>query len=303
MQGRIGTLVRVLNNNAVLADISGDRVILVGRGIGFHKHLGDVVSTDDASEIFAPSDALELRQLAEFAREIPFEIFRVARRALENARDQQRPTSQALLLSIADHLNYAVERAKTGTKVDYPLRWEIAQLYPAEMKLGQETVNLANTLLGASSKIEPNEATAFAMHFVNAQFAVSDLSQTMSMTASLQSVVQIVEDSFGPAATADPMSVARFVTHLRYLFARVASRTQIDEAPTVLLQAVRDAYPEVAAAADRIRRVMEVDGEKLSDAEVCYLDIHLSRLWSLAKSSAEPLSTDPAPPAGDSQTR
>lgn len=300
MQSRTGTLVRVLNNNAILVDASGDRVILLGRGIGFGKHLGDVISISDASEIFAPSNALELRQLAEFAREIPWDVFRVARRALENARDQQRPTNQALLLSVADHLHYALERARTGTKVDFPLRWEIAQLYPHEMKLGQETVDLANVLLGGETRLDPDEATAFAMHFVNAQFAATDLSHTVAMTTSLHDVVKVVEEAFGPAATADPTSVARFITHLRYLFARVTTRTQIAEAPSVLLTAVRDAYPEVAAATDQVREVVERGGEKLSDAEVCYLDIHLSRLWSLANSGeADRLAPAPRPPTSD----
>lgn len=302
MHARTGTLVRVLNNNAVLVDACGDRVILLGRGIGFGKHLGDTASITEASEIFAPSNALELRQLAEFAREIPFEIFRVARRALENARDQQQPTSQALLLSIADHLHYALERARNGTEVDYPLRWEIAQLYPREMKLGQETVHLANTMIEGDSQIDPGEATAFAMHFVNAQFAVTDLSHTVSMTKSLQRVVEVVERSFGPAATADPTSVARFVTHLRYLFARVATEAQIGDAPTALLRAVRDIYPEVAAATDQVRSIVEHDGEPLSEAEVCYLDIHLSRLWSLANSSNSDRSGSSTPPTTDSQT-
>ncbi|WP_331709363.1 CAT RNA binding domain-containing protein, partial [Kocuria palustris] len=80
-----GTLLRVLNNNAVMVDAAGDRVILLGRGIGFGKRLGDAVDLEAATESFSPSTALELRQLADFAREIPLEVFRVARRAVDHA--------------------------------------------------------------------------------------------------------------------------------------------------------------------------------------------------------------------------
>jgi beta-glucoside operon transcriptional antiterminator len=285
MQAKTGTLLRILNNNAVLADVAGNRVILLGRGLGFAKHLGDTVELGESTEVFAPSDALELRQLADFAREIPFEIFGVARKAVDRALEQNAPGSQALLLSVADHLNFALVRAREGVQVDYPLRWEIAQLYPKETRLGQETVLLANELLSPTPPIGEEESTAFAMHFVNAQFAASDLAQTVAMTHSLQQIVDIVTASFGPAATEDPTSVARFVTHLRYLFSRVASGNQIGQAPPVLLTAVREAYPEVATTSDQVRKIVESGGQRLSEAETCYLDIHLSRLWTLAESA------------------
>ncbi|MGO2752004.1 MAG: PRD domain-containing protein [Pseudoclavibacter sp.] len=290
-----GTLLRVLNNNAIMVDAAGDRVILLGRGIGFGKRLGDAVDLDAATESFSPSTALELRQLADFAREIPLEVFRVARRAVDHAETagDVRP-SQALLLSVADHLHFAVVRAQTGLRVDFPLKWEIAQLYPRETELGKATVRFANEELGEASAIDGDEATAFAMHFVNAQFAKSDTSQTVAMTKTLQSVVDVVTETLGADATADPTNVARFITHLRYLYARMTTRTQLESAPPQLFTAIRDSYPEIVATSDRVRELIEAQGGELSEAEVCYLEIHLARL---STSGREPQ----AAPAADGE--
>ena len=291
-----GTLLRVLNNNAVMVDSAGDRVILLGRGIGFGKRLGDAVDLGAATESFSPSTALELRQLADFAREIPLEVFRVARRAVDHAETvgDVRP-SQALLLSVADHLHFAVVRAQTGLRVDFPLQWEIAQLYPRETELGHATVRFANEELGVDSSIDADEATAFAMHFVNAQFAKSDTSQTVAMTKTLQSVVDVVTETLGADATADPTNVARFVTHLRYLYARMTTRTQLSSAPPQLFTAIRDSYPEIVATSARVRGIIDAQGGALSEAEVCYLELHLARL---SPSGREP----PAAPTPEGET-
>lgn len=81
------------------------------------------------------------------------------------------------------------------------------------------------------------------MHFVNAQFAQADVSQTVEMTKLLGTAVDIVKEGIGPYATADPMSVARFVTHLRYLYVRISKDNQIESAPPVLVSVLHEAHP------------------------------------------------------------
>ena len=277
MGAQRGILLRVLNNNAVMADVEGSRRILLGRGIGFGRHLGSEIDLALANEQFLPTDAMELRRIADFASEISIEEFQVARKAMTHAAESAGiAPSQTLLLSVVDHLHFSLVRAAEGIELDMPLKWEIEQLYPEETALGHATVAFAQREL--SPRIPDDEATAFAMHFVNAQFATADTSRAASMTATLRAVVDVVTEVFGPEASSDAMSMSRFVTHLRYLFTRLATRRQIQEEAPELLAAVHAAYPQVEAASRRIRTVIETEGTSLSDAEVCYLNIHLGRI-------------------------
>ena len=286
-----GSLLRVLNNNAVMVDADGHRMILLGRGIGFGRRLGDAIPLADAVETFSPSTPLELRQLVEFAREIPLDVFQVARHAIAHGTQVAgiRPT-QALLLSIADHLNFAVQRATLGQVIEFPLSWEIAELYPEETELGHLVVALAGSELGV--RIHADEATAFAMHFVNAQFARADVRETVTMTEDLQSVLRVIEAGLGAKATADSMSVARFITHLRYLYARIAKSAQISSAPPVSMSALRETHPEVPAVAAQVRAVVERRGAALSAAEVAYLELHVARLASTVRQAPPPHASD-----------
>lgn len=281
MQVGDGTLLRILNNNAIMVDTGSGRLILLGRGIGFSRKLGDPIGLDLADEIFYPSGSAGLRQLADFVSEIPIESFEVARQAVALAESMAgiRP-SQALLLSIADHLHFAVRRTQEGITVDYPLKWEISQLYPKELTLGHAVVEAARSRLGVD--LADDESAAFAMHFVNAQFARADVSDTVAMTESLSQIIGVVSAGLGADTTADSMSVARFVTHIRYLYARIASGKQIENAPPVLMSATHEAHPELLGVAQKVRFLIESDGGTLTDAEMTYLEIHLARLVAAA---------------------
>ena len=77
------------------------------------------------------------------------------------------------------------------------------------------------------------------------------------MTESLSQIVSEISTSLGPEISLDSMSVARFVTHLRYLYVRIASDSQFANDPPLLLSAMHDAYPEVAGLAQRVRFLIE----------------------------------------------
>ena len=270
-------LIRVLNNSAIMVQEGAERRILLGRGIGFGRKLGDPVDVGLADETFVPESGVRLGQLSQLVTEIPLEIFTVARHAVDMAESSQGiRASQGLLVALADHLHFAVERARQGTRIDFPLKWEIEQLYPVEAALGREAVAMISREMGVA--IDPEESTALAMHFVNAQFAQDDVSRTVEMTRILSSAVEAVGESIGEHAVADQVSVARFVTHLRYLWVRLATARQIQQAPPLLRTDLQRIHPEVGTAVSRVRQPVESGEGRLTDAEVSFLELHVARL-------------------------
>ncbi len=85
-----------------------------------------------------------------------------------------------------------------------------------------------------------------------------------------------------PLADHQSMSAARFVTHLRYLFVRLQSGRQFEgEVPTVR-DAVVLAHPEAYRAAQRIRYLLTVNDQSLSEDEITYLTLHIARLAAVS---------------------
>lgn len=272
-------VLRVLNNNVVLSrDAAGREVILTGRGIGFRAHPGQEVDPAAVVRVFVPSDGRDPDHLAELFAAIDQEILRAVVIALAEVgiegRESERPT---LAIAVADHVAGAIERRKRGTTIEYPLRAEVQALYGREY-------DQAVRLLGAiNERVDPplaeGEATALAMHLVNAGFASGDLSFTYTMTGVIQQMLAVITERFGLDVDRASMSAARFITHVRYLFVRIHQHRQLDEPDAIVGSAIREHYPEAARTAQQLATIVELRlGARLTADEVSYLALHVARM-------------------------
>ncbi|TFD87091.1 PRD domain-containing protein [Cryobacterium lactosi] len=272
---------RVYNNNVVLA-VEGDstEVVLLGKGIGFQRRPGESIDTSLADQRFMAEGLYRAPQLAGLLSDAPSEHIAIARTITElgHATLGLEPR-QSLMIPVLDHLTFAVRRAHEGTHIDFPLRWEVAQLYPAEAALGRQVVALVNETLKV--ELQDDEWVAFALHFVNQQWTKGDFSKTVAMTETISRVFLRLSERWGRAVDENASSAARFVTHLRYVFARAASDTQLQTSRVDVLGAVKLAYPEAAEAAvdigDLIGRAIK---RVITNDEISYLALHTSRLYA-----------------------
>jgi len=272
---------RVLNNNTVLViDDSGAESIVLGKAIGYGKRPGDLIDATQVTQTFLPDEANPIERLAAYLSDIPLDAVRVAHEIAELASQRLGlPMTQSLMLPIADHLAFAVARLRQQISADYPLRWEVAQLYPKELSIGREGVQIANRRLNV--ELPGDEAIPIALHLVNSQFTAEGLQHTVRMTEKITQVLHIVESGMGISADQDAMSVARFITHLRYLFVRLEQQKQFTNSPKQVLDAIREAHPEAWLCAQRIRLLLETGGDvHLTHDEVLYLTLHVARLVS-----------------------
>ncbi len=51
-------------------------------------------------------------------------------------------SNPALLVALADHIGFALTRAREGMKIQTPLEWELKQVYPKEYEIGLQAVEL-----------------------------------------------------------------------------------------------------------------------------------------------------------------
>lgn len=275
---------RVYNNNVVLViEADATEVVLLGKGIGFQRRPGEIVDTSLADQRFVAEGPYRAPQLAGLLSDAPSDQILLAQTITElgHAALGLEPR-QSLMIPVLDHLTFAVRRAREGTHIDFPLRWEVAQLYPAEAALGRQVLTLVNERLGV--QLQEDEWVAFALHFVNQQWTKGDFSKTVAMTETISRVFVRLAERWGTPIDENASSATRFVTHLRYVFARAASDKQLNTSRLDVLTAVRQAYPEAAdAALDIAGLIGKAINRVISNDEVSYLALHTTRLYAEMK--------------------
>ena len=275
---------RIYNNNVVLTvDHVGKESVMIGRGIAFGKRKGQLVDPSAVEQTFVPEQGMSGERLSMTLSEIPAEILSIATLLESKVRAEGAlELSNSFILPLADHLHYAVVRARDGVRVEYPLAPEVTVLYPREVEYGRTVLQMVRERLQV--ELDPNEAIPLALHLVNAQFATADMSQAFRMTEVFAQVFEIIEASYERKIDPDSMSAARFVTHLRYLFVRAsrasANHAEDDEvSQPSLLAALRADAPRAYACAQKVLLVLQMQlKHSLTRDELTYLTIHIARL-------------------------
>lgn len=277
---------RVLNNVVLARDDKGQEVILTGRGIGFSSRQGKPIDPALIVRVFVAADGRDPDHLAEALALIDEEVLRAVVIALGEVgiegRESTRPT---LAIAVADHVAGALDRAARGVVIEYPLRAEVQTLYATEYAQARCLLEAINQRV--DPRLEESEATALALHLVNAGFASGDLSFTYTMTGVIQQMLAVVGERYGVDVSRESMSAARFITHVRYLFVRIQPRRQLKGLESTIGKGIRQHYPEAARTAQRLATIVELRlGQHLSEDEVSYLTLHVARMTMDAEETA-----------------
>ena len=287
-------ILRVFNNNVVLARDSArgdgvDEVVVTGRGIGFQARQGDDIDESKIAKVFVPADGRDPDHSAEMLAGLPADRVAEVSAALETiGAPEPLRAKLTLVTALTDHIVNAAQRAREGIVIEYPLHSEVVALYPVEYQLGTALLREINRLHARKEQLPDHEATALALHFVNAGFATGDLSQTYRMTGLIQQMLEVVAADLGVRLDPTSISVARFITHVRYLFVRLHRNEQLNHLNSPLTEQLLAAYPAEVACARKVASVIELRFDStLTEDEIVYLGLHIVRLGETAKSPGE----------------
>lgn len=274
-------VLRVFNNNVVLVKDDAEReVILTGRGLGFQVRPGQGVDTSRIERTFMPVDGRDPDHLAELLSAIRADHVDLVISALADVNlDDSLARNPALIVALADHVSFAIRRLEQGQSTEYPLVSEVKSLYPTEYTQAEALTAAINARLPVP--LPPTESVALALHLVNAGFSTGDLSYTYTMTAIIQQLIAVIEQTYNRDLDVASVSVGRFITHLRYLFVRIHQHHQLVNQPSAIGDAIRESFPVATTCAERLAAVIELRlGSPLTDDELSYLVLHVARVAS-----------------------
>ena len=269
---------RIYNNNVVLAlDARGRSLVLTGSGIGFGAQRGTGVERSRVEALYIP-ETDSATHAAHTLAEFPPAVIKASQRIIAEAeRALGLGNTEALLLPLAEHLFHAVRRAHEGHTVDMPLVWEVKNLYPSELHMGERTVEITAEEIGIN--LQKEEATAFALHFLGASFATRKVDSSMRMTRSLDAIFTALEQWLGHEVDRSSDASTRFVTHLRYLFVRLANGKPTADMPDAVRESLAQSIPRHVAFAGEIADLLEGDWKtSVTEGEQAYIALHLHRL-------------------------
>lgn len=273
---------KVINNNIVCGcDEKNREMIVTGKGIGFGKKPNDEIEQDKVRKIYCMTNSSVQRRLIELMEEIPYEHLRLTDEFIDEVKEQlPYNLNENLLLTLSDHISFAISRQKQNMAFSNPLLGAIMQYYPEEFRLGKNCLKKVRERLDVELSID--EAGFIAMHIVNAELNTS-MDDMYEITSLIEDCMRIVEDYYGKKFDTQSLAFSRFTVHMRYfaqrLFCNEMHNDRTEERDEVFRNLIMKNCSEHYECAKRISDlVSEKYNKQVTDDELVYLTIHLKRI-------------------------
>ncbi|MBE6828856.1 MAG: PRD domain-containing protein [Ruminococcaceae bacterium] len=275
-------IVKILNNNfAIIKEQDGIEKIIMGRGVCFGKKVGATVETGKVEKIFYLQDKTQAARLEELIMKLPLDQLKLAERIVNEARLQLgKKISDAIYISLADHISFSIKRFKEGVNIRNSLLWDIQRFYPEEYRFGLTALNLIEEQYGI--RLPDDEAGFIALHIVNADQKDAD-DDMYRVTQIMKDLTNIVKYTYARDFDVTSLSYHRFITHLRFFVQRtLANKTYSDESmDNELFAMVKEKYSMAYGCVLKIEDYLETEcGLSVTDEEKIYLSIHIERSMS-----------------------
>ena len=212
-------ITQVLNNNVVLATKGNQELIAIGNGIGFRHGKNEVLSETEIVKSYYPNSGSAKEKLLNSINSIPFEMIETATQIASMAEERMGSSlNENVVLALADHMNYAISRYKSGINIPIIIDEEVKRFYKQEYEVGLEALRIINERFNVV--LNPEEASAIAFHIINATEG-SPAPDTLRILEGVSKITEIISNDLDIVFDENSLDYSRLIIHLRFLLKKI----------------------------------------------------------------------------------
>lgn len=269
--------VKVYNNNAVsIVWPDGREAVAIGSGVGFNKRPGDVIDEKKIEKVYYIQNDLQNRflQLLKDARP---EALNASEEILEHARECGLELKNQMILSLTDHISFAIERVEQEIELPCLMLQETKMLYAREYEIGLWALERVKALCGVA--LPEYEAGYIALQLASSSMNREATYNTLKLVTG---AMDIIKDTYGVELDPDQIDTMRLTTHLKFLAQRIFSRVQWDDDGVEgLYQLLIRRHRKNRECIGRLcSYIEETFHYTLNPQEEVYLLVHLSKIFN-----------------------
>ena len=269
-------IIKVINNNTVsVIDDKGKEQIISGKGIGFGKKYGDEPDKDKIQKMYLVTDSELRKRLIECLTEIPYEHIKLTADLVDYISSHiDGKLNESLIITLSDHISFAIERKKQGLEFENPLMDAISDCFPKELALGRYCVAEIYQRLGV--ELSGDEAGFIAMHIINARLGTK-MEQIQD-----NNCAEIADACLAGKINKTSVAYERFLVHLKFLAKRLFKSQELpnvlsrdEEFADIIKKKFKKQYKCAKHMQDHI---LKNYAKTISEDEMITLSIHLKKI-------------------------
>ncbi|AFA48846.1 PRD domain-containing protein [Acetobacterium woodii] len=272
---------KVLNNNAVLAfDIEKKcEVIFLGKGIGFNKKIAmtDEIQSD-VKKYYLDKDT-EKGLSTDLIKNVEPIYLEIAHEIIKEAELKFEKLDNHILLPLADHIAFAIERLEKHINFENPFTNDIRFLYEQEFEVALKGKVIISKKTGYL--ISDDEAGYIAL-YLHSAINNTKISQSMNIAIIMGEAIKQIEDDCNMTIKSGSFAYSRLMYHFRFMISRVMINEKLN---SDMIDYAKTHLPYAFNVATNVCKKLERElGKLFSEREISYLALHIERIRMLETS-------------------
>jgi len=273
--------IKKFNHNVALANSEdGTEWIVMGKGVGFGKEMGDPIDSCDIERRFMAEPSSKFSYIVQTIFSIDPAIVEAVGGMIKEAEEILGLKFENFsYITMVDHINFALKRAIEGLEYSEPLKWEVKKLHTKEYQAALASIQYINKKLGVS--LPKSEEIFIALHYVNAQNKGEKVPETDRINFIIRDILDWISHEYSITLDEESIDYIRFVTHLRYFIIRQIKNEPLNsnlldkEFTDLLKTRYKTAYDTAVGIAKKLEYE---ENWEISQNEILFLTVHIGRI-------------------------
>ena len=272
-------VIKVFNNNVILARHLETEKILIRKGLGFEKKPGDLLNSEMVFEkVFVIENKETSNRFIQLTDQVEASLIGVCEEIIGMiSTELNDPLTEEIHVKLIDHIAFTLYRIKKNDKIENPFLFEIETLYAKEMSIAKMAIEMLEKNTGML--IPEGEIGFIALH-IHSLKNRGKLSNTIKYTYICNSAIELIEDELNLEIDRRSIDYARFITHIRYGIERILKNIPVKNE---LLGSIKKTYKDSFKLAKKVAKLIEEEIScSVPDEEIGYLTMHIERLKNIS---------------------
>lgn len=265
---------RILNNNSILVSgTHGENMIFMGKGIGFGKKINELIAYDDTMDLYRFTQTNDKGDAMEIIESVDPMFIEASAAIIHHAQEVFGEVDTNILLPLADHIAFSIERMKQEMIISNPFSNEIRLLYSEEYEVASKGKAIIQEITGYT--ISEDEVGYITLH-VHSALSSDKVPESMQAAIIIKDSIEQVERDFQIQIDLNSMSYVRLMNHMKFLLLRLRTKEELQLDVSAF---VKEKFPYAYQTAIKICNDLgKVFKQSISEVEVGYLALHIERI-------------------------
>ena len=271
-------IIKVLNNNSILAKQGNDEVILLAKGIGFQKKVNDIFEAPANTKTFLMvKQDVDKKKTQDILKNVNPIYIEISSEIIRYATEKFDKVDTKILLPLADHIDFAIQRLNEGMTITNPFTKDIQLLFPDEYEVAKKGKELIQKMTGQT--INDDEIDYITLH-VHSAISKEHVYESMEATQVIHESIDQLKKDLKIEIDSNSISYIRLMNHIKFLFLRLQTHEQLQ---MNISDFTKERFPFAYQQAENIcLKLSKVLHQDIPHSEIGYLALHLERILSIS---------------------